>query len=152
MAEEKKEPQIPQLSPARFKGGEYVRSVWIAIAEQEHTREHFKDRNYWSHASQKLKPYDHIEVVRDDGTLYAEYLVLEVGRGWANVHELAYHSLTSKDVAQTQVANIQGYEIKWNGPHNKWIVVREVDQAKIHEQCATREEATLWLTEHLKAQ
>lgn len=144
---------IPQLSPARLKGGEYTRNVWVAVAEQDHTREHFKHPTYWSHAAQRMKPYDHIEVVRDDGTLYAEYLVLEVGRGWANVFELRYDNLTSKDVAQTQALDqvkTGDYEVKFNGPHDRWIVIRKSDSQKINDKMANKEEANKWLEEHLK--
>lgn len=138
------------LYPARLKLVEHAISNWVACVEQGVTREELKSPEYWQHIAPKCKPWDQIKALADDGTFYAEYLVLSAGRAWLKVFELNYINLTSSDVSVTQADTQDGYTVKWRGPHAKYSVIRDTDSAIIHEGENDKEAATLWLSDFIK--
>ena len=148
--QEAPERKIEQLNPARMKEAEYERTHWVATAHANTLPEDLLSPDYWSHCAAKFKPWDKIEARADDGTWYAEYLVLEAGRNWARTTLLTKHNLTTADVALSQAA--QGaYEIKYRGPHSKWSVIRRGDNEVMHEGEQTQGGAINWMNERLKA-
>ncbi len=149
MQEIDKEVPVQQLNPARIKGAEYERTVWVVTVEKGTKLEHMQNPSFWSHVSNKLRPWDHIEVRSDDGTIYAEFLVLACDRTWAKVHKLRFESLTTSDVSQTQAA-MEEFELEHRGPHLKWGVIRKSDRAVLKENLQTKGEARTWLEEYRK--
>lgn len=136
----------PVLVPGRMKGSEFERTLWCVTVEKTVTREILTDNDFWAHAAQRLKPYDRIEVRQDEGDFFAEYLVLAVGRGWAQVHELSFHKLTEDVVDAPEHPD---YYVKYCGPHSRFCVIRRSDGEKIKDQME-KGEANIWLTEYLK--
>lgn len=120
-----------QLNPARIKGGEYARMYYVVTAEHGTTQKDMQKPGFWAHVANQLRPYDRIEARCDDGTFFAEYLVLSCGRSWAKVKELSFISLTSADVSQTEADSLDGYEIKWKGPHVGYAAIRTSDSTML---------------------
>jgi hypothetical protein len=141
---EKKEAAPPKLAPPRLRGAEYERTVHVVTIEPN-TKDHITDPGFWSLVSTKFKPMDKIEVRSDDGTFYAEGLILACDRSWAKVYILHEHNLTTPDVAQTEADQ---YEVKFRGPHHKWSVLRGSDV--IMSEMPDKESALKWLAEHKK--
>lgn len=135
-----------QLNPARLAQGEYVRTVHVATAEQGTAEEDLINPAYWAHVASKMRPWDRIEVRSDDGTFYAELLVLDSSRTWARVKLLKFLPLTSADVSQTQADD--EYEIKFRGPVLRWSVVRRLDNAVIKEAMQNKDEAAAFLAQY----
>lgn len=133
-----------KLDPSRFKSAEYERNTHVITIELGTDRETILSPEFWAHIAFKLRPWDKIEARSDDGTFYAEYIVLAAERTWAKVHEIMYVNLTSTDVSMTQAA-IQNdeYEVKWRGPHLKHSIIRKSDGAVIAENIQTKDEALL---------
>ena len=149
--EQSKPETIPQLDPSRFHLAEAERMPYAITVEQGVTKRHITDPAFLAHVAARLRPYDKIEVRCDDGSFYAELLVLTAERTYARVHLLAWHDLTTKDVTQTQAAIAQpGYTVEWKGPHRKWCVIRTQDASIVHEQAPGKHEASVWLHEFLK--
>lgn len=140
MSEEQK--ATPQLDAARFKSSEYEFVLYSAVVEPNVTREQIEDPGFWSHVAAKLRPYDEIRVLRDDGTIYAKLLVLGCDRTWAKVRVLMWESLTTKDVAQSQDAD---FKIEWKGPHRKHCVIRASDSEIVHDGATSKADAQVWL-------
>ena len=141
--------ESPKLMPARMHLAEHERNVHVITVEVGVEREHLKDTAFWSLVSNKLRPYDRIEVRRDDGLFYAEYLVLACDRSLAKVYEMSYHNLTTSDVAQTEAAlKKDDFDVKYRGPHSKHSVIRKSDGAVIKEEFQTRDEAEAWMKQH----
>lgn len=145
------ERKVQQLNPSRMEGAEYQRNVWVMTAHENTTPSDLTDRAYWAHVAGKLKPWDRIEARANDGTWYAEFLVLEAGRTWAKVHMLHCASLTSADVAMSQATAMMPYEVKFRGPHCKWSVIRKSDHEVVHEFEETQGSAIDWLNNRMKA-
>lgn len=120
-------------------------------AEQGTAKRDLLDPAYWSHVAERMTPWSEITVRCADGSFYAKFLVLDCGRGWANVKELGWWDLTSSDVARTQAGLIKDgdFDIIHKGPSRKWIVQRKSDQVVIHEGETSKAGAQSWLDDHL---
>lgn len=148
----------PTLMPNRFEVWDFMRTTFVAVAEQGVTREQLLSPDYWSHVAARAKPWDKIEVLSDDGTFYGEYLVLSCGRNWLKLRELMYLSLTSNDVSQTQAKALDTgvtsqnddpeFVVKWRGPVLKWSIIRSSDRQPIKEGFASEADARVAMNEY----
>lgn len=144
-----------KVMPGRCKTAEVARNTWAVTVEQGTTREDLKRPEFWALVSKNFRPTDKIEVHIDDGSFYAEFLVITADRAWAKVHELRYEALGTQDVSLTaaHAADVRSrYEVAWRGPHLKHCVERKDGEKveRLKEGCADKVEATLWLENHLK--
>jgi len=145
-----KEPARPILGVDRLRSAEFERIIHVATPGSGHGLEEMIDPAYWAHVGPKLKPYDRIEVRAEDGTYFAELLVLACDRTWAKVHVLNWWDLSTQDVAITEAAAASSkFEIK-HTPGLRWHVIRKSDRQTMHKDCQTKAEAGSWLTEYLK--
>jgi hypothetical protein len=144
--------KVQQISTIRFKPAEQISLTFIATAHENTFPEDLLDPAYFAHVASDLRPYYKIEARADDGTWFAEFLVLEVGRNWVRTYMLAKHMLTTSDVAMTQAAALSPYEVKWRGPHCKWSVIRKADKSVVHEGEESQPGADKWMLERLKAE
>ena len=129
---------------------EFQRTVYTATAFENTVPEDLLDPEYWTHVAEQFKPFDKVEVRADDGSWYAECLVLETSRRWTRMHMLSKHNLTTGDVSLSQT-KMQEYAIEWKGPHKKHCVIRQSDQEIIHEGEETKAGAYTWLSGRIKA-
>ena len=143
--------KVEQLNPTRMKEAEFERQTYFAKAHENTKPEDLLDRAYWAHVATRLKPWDKVEVVANDGTWWAEFLVLEAGRTWAKVEMLRHKSLTASDVSASQATAMTPYEVVHRGTDSKWSVIRKSDRAVMHEGEETQGGAIDWLNERLKA-
>lgn len=146
--QEKRRQENRKINHTRMKEGSYERTLWVATVEQGVTRKDILMPEFWSHVASQLRPYDRLEVRVDDGTYFSELLVLSCDRTWAKLKELSYHSLTTQDVSQTQ-AEMAKFEVKWNGPSNKFVVIRKSDKAIIKKHME-KDEAVTFLNGYLE--
>lgn len=137
---------MTQLQTARFKLTEHENNDWTVYPEKDTPLEAILEPGYWAHISAKLRPFDEIRVIAEDGSFYARLLVQDAGRLYAKVAKIEYVELNKVDVEQASGA-IAGYKIKWRGPHEKWSVLRGED---VLVSGKTKDAANLWLVEHLK--
>lgn len=142
---------VAALSPERFKTAEYERAIHVANADEGTLPEDITQPDYWAHAASQIKPWDRIEVRANDGTWFAELLVLDVSRQWAKVHVLGVHRFSDFDTSLTGATLNLPYFVTHKGPQKKWCVIRRVDNAILHEQASSPEEATTWMNERMKA-
>jgi hypothetical protein len=139
----------PQLNTTRFKGSEYERTVWVVTVEEGVTSDDLERPDFWAHVANRMRPFDRIEVRADDGSYFAELLVIAVDRNWAKVKGLMFVQLNEE--ATGYAPGSADHIVKWRGPHRKWSVVRKSDNAVLKEECQTQAEATLWLNGHLQS-
>jgi len=142
--------QAQALLPPRMKECEFERTLWVVTAHENTRPEDMLDPEYWTHVSERLRPFDKIEARADDGSWYAEFLVLDVSRRWATVHALRIDHLTTKDVSLSKVMSDE-YTVEWKGPAHKHSVIRKTDGAVLHEGEQTKAGAYQWLSNRLKA-
>lgn len=128
---------------------EYKYNEWAADPEQGTTLEDMLDPSYWAHSARNLKSRDKIIVWEESGAFYAELLVIDAGANWAKVEQLEYKEL--HDRADSRAVHIDNHEVKWNGPHDKWVVIRDSDRAKLVSKQPTRKAAMTWLEDHVRS-
>lgn len=143
MAETPKE--SPRAQDSDFIIAEQVRTVWRHHPAVGIKKEHLLEPGYWAIVSRKLTPGDKIECFAQDGTHYGEFLVLAADRVYAKVELLAWHSLTTAEVSQTQ-----DFKLEYKGPKMKHCVIRASNGEVIHQGAQTKDEAANWLREHEK--
>ena len=142
--------RVQELNPSRMKECEFERTVYTCTTHENTSPEDLLKPEYWTNVAEKFKPFDKVEARADDGSWYAELLVLETSRRWTRMHMLAAHNLTTQDVSLTQ-SKLQEFAVEFKGPHRKHCVIRISDQEIIHEGESTKAGAHLWLAERIKA-
>jgi hypothetical protein len=130
----------PGLMPHRGRLAQSERNVWRYYPEPNHTLDQVLDPAYWAHVSRQHRVGDKIEVFWEDGSAYAELLIVSCGKDYSKVQLLSFHPLTEKAVKQDGK-----FEIQWKGPVKKHCVVRTSDSAVIHEGLQTKAEGEAWL-------
>lgn len=144
----------PQLDAKRMTYAEQERAVFRVVVEPGVTRAQILNPAFLAHVARDLKPYSKLEIINDDGTMYAEAIVLQAERSWAKIAILSWHDLTTRDVSQTEAEGIEiqadDHRVEWKGPHKKWCVIRTSDSKYLREKEASRQDAELWLREYLK--
>jgi hypothetical protein len=96
------------------------RNIWQIVPEDGTPYELLFDKDYWGVMASKLRPFDHIEVLADDGSFCAELLVLMSTKTQATVMELRKIDISTKEGAPVE----QKFAVKWRGPHSKWSVMK----------------------------
>lgn len=116
---------MTQLAPRRFEqDAAYVRNIHTIIPEVDTPMEAILDRGYWAHVAQYLKPWDRIEVRAEDGSYYAELIVMASGKLFADVQLLAKYDLVQV-IPGAMDTTPEGYYVKWRGTLQKWCVLRD---------------------------
>lgn len=139
-----------KLSPSALQTGEFAKMVWVATAEAGTPIETVLDPMYWSHVAKTLKPWHEIDVRAGDGSWLVRLVVRDAGPMWAKVELLAAHEFEAKagaDVVMPAAAEGR-YIVKWRFGA-KWSVLRLGDNAVMIDGLATKDEAALWLTQHV---
>jgi hypothetical protein len=144
MSELKKED--PRIFGDRFQPLEAVVQQFSAKVPPGITREHLLNPEYWSHVAGAMQPYAEITVRAEDGTFLAKLLVIDCGRGWAKTRVLHWFDLTAKDASAGAAS---AYSIEWKGGTRKHVILRNSDQAVIHEGEQRKAGAEAWLQNFL---
>lgn len=135
---------MTQLTSNRFRSNEHENNYWTVYPEHGTPFEALLDPGYWAHVSAKMKPYDELRVIAEDGSYYGKLLVQDAGKLYAKVAKLEYYDLNVVEVKQAGVA-LEGHEVKWRGPVDKWCVVRGKD---VLVKGKTKDEANSWLAQY----
>jgi hypothetical protein len=146
MAEKEKE--RPPLHPSRFQLAEHRRQIWHIVPEHGTALAELLTPAYWSHVSRQMRPSDRIEVNAEDGSFFAELVVIDAGLQFAKVALLREAKLEGVEASQT---SLPGHKVEWSGPHTKFRVVRESDRKVLKDGFTTRADAGTWLSNHAKA-
>ena len=134
-----------RLEHGRWGLAEHRKQHWVIDAEHGVTPAVLQDESYWANLASRMKPWDTLEVRTDDGSLWAEGLVLSCGRNYAKIHLLRVEKLMTRDVEQSQVAQAKtSLTFKWmhRGPR-KHSIVRSDGQI-MHEGADTKDLAVQW--------
>ncbi len=138
---------MTQLATNRIQFAEQMRNIWYVTPEVNTPFEALLDPKYWAHVSAKFRPRDRIEVDAEDGSYFAELLVVDAGRLFAKVVVLRKHELVPVEIQDLS----PDFEVKWAGPHAKWRVVRKKDRGSLKDGFENRQDAEMYLASHLKA-
>jgi len=138
--------KITPLLPKRFKQAEYQRNIFEAVPPAGTKYEDVLKPEYWVHVAYMLKIRDRIEVIADDFSYFAELIVTGSGQLWVNVEELRFTKLGGYKVEDD--AAHAGYEVKFSGVVDKWVVLRGTDV--MHRGSDTEKQARSWMNNHVR--
>lgn len=124
---------------------EYVRTIHIATPAAGTKYEDVLQSAYWTHVATTFQPHSRIEVMPEDGSWFAELMIVSCGRNWANVLPLRHVELAEAAPAPTAEAK---YKVMWRGMTHKHSVVRISDKEVIKSDFATAAEAAKWLEDY----
>lgn len=142
---------MKKLPSSRFKLADYKRNEFRVSPEHGTTLEDIQKPEFWSHVAAHLASFDTIEVIPEDGSFYAELLVITAGKQFATVKLLRHVDLEGKAAKKDLAPDTQlhpDYKIEWKGPTAKFCVIR-IDGEKMAEGLANKDEATAWLQDFL---
>jgi hypothetical protein len=147
---------MKKLQQSRFKPIGHYQRVWEIVVEHGVSGDDLLQPGFYAHVGHHLKPQDKIVVMSDDGTLYAELLVLAAERTAATVTFIPGFpfDLTKAKIVkiETDAAAASDFDVKFRGPAAKWSIVRKDDNAVIREGFANKEDAVKSLDDYLKVQ
>lgn len=107
---------------------------------------------FWAHVGKRLRPYNRIELQAQDMTFVADCIVLAAGQGFARLKLLTLHSLAESAESAAEMMNATAiedlYAVKWNGPSQKWIVLRKSDDMPLQTGFPAKADAEVWALGH----
>lgn len=141
----------PPLHPSRMQLAEHRRQIWHIVPEHGTALTDLLNPAYWSHISRQMKPTDRIEVSAEDGSYFAELIVIDAGLQFAKVAVLREVKLETTESPEASAAIMKGHKVEWSGPHTKFRVLRESDRKVLKDGFGNRSDANAWLAGHAKA-
>lgn len=115
---------------------EYARNVWRVTALHGQSIDDFKDPESWAHVAFNFKRFDKVELIAEDGSFYAEGVVLKITKTSAMVKFYLQHEMSEKVETTTDSA----YYAEFAG-RAKWRVVRRSDSEVVESHLETKDEA-----------
>jgi hypothetical protein len=138
------------LTVSRFQESSYAQNTWFVTAPPHTKVEDLLEVEYWRHVGDKLKPFDEIKAITEDGLWYARFLVVSCDRVWAKVKLLEQHDL-SVDMKEIPLSSNDNYSVKWKGPIGKYAVVRKSDGSVLKDGLTTQLDGYQWLDGYIKS-
>lgn len=105
----------------------------------------------WAHvARQWFRPLDEVVVIPQSAPFKATFIVMDKGDAWAKLRLLDVTMLNAVEEkgADPEPASVT---VKWNGPRDKFTVLRTSDREKLKTGFAIKAEAEAWAREHALA-
>lgn len=144
---------------AQLKAGDYVNTLWrVCNAAPETSVDDLLRPEAWAHTARMLKAHDEIVVVPQGAPYRAHLLVMEAGKNFAKMRLLSVVSLNDETLlhedapaAAPSLPEDAPLFVKWNGPADKFAVVRRSDGEKLNTGFAVKAEAESWASQHLAA-
>ena len=139
--------KLKRLNAIDLQLKEAVQAQYTALVPPGTTREEVIDPGYWVHVAQQLRAMTEITIIPKDGAWYGRYFVRYADRNSARVVELEYHELqvlTADEVASSE------YEIDFTTAE-MFRVLRIADQVVLEKGFGSKDEAMVWMAEHMKA-
>lgn len=137
---------------ARINVGQLQQAVhasrrWAVKPKPEVSFEDLLKEATWANVTgMQVTPMDLIEVHPEDGTYWAELLVLDAGPAGFRVKALR-HVAISEAIKSDKIP--PGYNLVHRGRRYRFSVIRKVDGVLMRDGFATPDEALKWLEGHL---
>lgn len=145
---------MKKLPSSRFKLADYKRNEFRVSPEHGTTLEDIQKPEFWSHVAAHLAPFDTIEVIPEDGSFYAELLVITSGKQFATLKLLRHVELdgnSAKAAKDDTPALHPDYRVEWAGVGEKHRVVR-ADGEVMEKGFQKKTDAEAWLQDFLNKQ
>jgi hypothetical protein len=136
--------ESPSLMPHRGQLARAERNVWRYFPEPNHTKEQIMAPAYWAHVSRRHRVGDKIEALWEDGSAYAELLIIACDKDYTKTVLLTFLDITGGSAAKADGQ----FDVQWKGSVKKHCIVRLSDGAVIQEGLQTKVDAEAWLEQN----
>lgn len=126
------------LSESRLQRAEHYFSAYAVVLPDGVKLDDALKPEFWVHVTKRLRQHDTIRLIPEDGSFFAEALVLAAGVGFVRLKML--HHVSLEDEIETANDTGPAYA-KWRGPHSKWSVIRRSDGHVLQEGLPGRGDA-----------
>ena len=135
--------------PNGLKPAGQLAQSWEFELPHDRTLEEALESSAWAHAGMFLRPHDTIRLIPQVGRDYITLLVLDAGRGFANV-KLLNHIRDERN-AEEETETQTDLMVKWVSPTLKFGVIRRSDSVRLKDGFENRRDAQRWADDHLAA-
>lgn len=142
------------LMQDKLKQADYVRNLFAVTLPFGIKFEEVLNPEYWAHTASKLHPTDRIEIMDEEGTYFAEVMVISCAKNWAKVSVLRFNEL-SEAIPEAKAEGVKGIEDRKNEFKIDWTqaskarVIRISDRQVIQENFPSKADAEKWLVSYL---
>jgi len=137
-----------KILDASFQRAGHFRASYEAIIPAGMALKDVLSPEFWANTARRMRQFDIIAVMPEDGAFYAELIVQTVGTGFAKVAVVLEVQL---DADSEGVVTDKSVIVKWRGPSCKFGVVRTSDKMVLREGFDDKDDAERWAADHLKA-
>lgn len=130
------------LNPTDLKPRGYFSADYQVVLDTAVTLEDALEPEFWrhinSHNPPRLRRFDRIQIIPEDGSFVADLIVLATGKGFA---KLAVLNKVVLECDSDEPIELRSTEVKWRGPALKYVVERKSDNNRLKTGFDTRGEA-----------
>lgn len=142
--------KVDHIAPSQLKQTDFVRQSLTIVAKEGQSIEDIMEPNSWATISPKVRGWDKVEVIAEDGSYVAELFVVQVSKLWVRTALINFTDLSKEDRAEDDGSN-DDYYAKYRGTIKKWCVVRREDDSNVSEGLESREDAVRSMIDYEKA-
>jgi hypothetical protein len=148
--EAQKKRKVVDIKPSQFSLTEFQRQSLTIIAKPDQTIEDIMVPGAWATISPKVRPWDAVFVIAEDGSYVAELFVVQVSKLWVRTALIKFTDLSKEDRSEDDGADDIHF-VKWRGPSSKHCVVRKSDNSVISDKHESKEDAHKSMLDYEKA-
>lgn len=137
-----------QIKPRDMTPAEFARTLYRVFVDPSVTKEDLLTPETWAHVGHQLKINDRLEVLSEDGKVYAELLVASSGVNFAKVRVISFVRF-EEDIVPTSEGD--DFEAGFISNRYKFGVKRKSDNTWLVKELDTQADAEGWLANHRKA-
>lgn len=139
---------LMQIKPRDIEQAEMARMEYRVFVEPGVTREDLVEPEAWAHVGHQLKINDRIEVLSEDGKVFADLLVASSGVNFAKVRIITFVKFED-EISQQDDDN--DFAVEFVNNRYKYGVKRKSDNQWLMKELSTHADAEQWLSNHRKA-
>lgn len=142
------EPKKTYIDSASIQHAAYARNEFRVTVPAKTDVSELLREDYWRTVAERFRAGDKLEVIADDLSFYAEYLVTAADRRWLRVKQIRMVGIEANEVRHESES--EEFDVLHRGPRG-WSVKRKSDGTIMVENQAARSDAEKWLDNHYKA-
>jgi len=139
-----------RASPDRLGEAQHSRRVFWFTATAGTTIDDLLTPPYWSRVASRFKPLDRIEVVDDEQTYFAEFIVLSADSDGLRLAPLRGVELQGTGARDAIPRNKAAVQASYRGVHLKWCAVR--GEVVLRDKFESERACLQWIASQQKAQ
>ena len=142
--------KVVDIKPSQFSLTEFQRQSITIVAKPEQSIEDVMEPGAWATVSPKVRPWDRIDVIAEDGSYVAELFVVQVSKLWVRTALVNFTDLSKENRSEDDGSD-DLHLVKWRGPSAKFCVMRKADNSVVSEKHESKEDASKSMLDYEKA-